>query len=346
MTKSSGLPPGTLVFVGETKTEKPVVNVIDYNPQESHEMEVKNIDDCLKYLGRSTVTWVNIDGLHETSLIEKIGRFLNIHPLILEDIANTNQRPKYDDMGDYFVIILKMISFDEKTKLINVEQMSLLIGQNYVISFQEKPGDVFQLLRSRIRRPESRIRISGADYLAYALVDAIVDNYYFVVEKIGDQIEAMEVEVMENPETGILAQLQQIKHTLLFMRKAVWPLREVIGNLEKSDKLLKKQTRPFLRDVYDHTIQIIDMLETMREMNTGLFDIYLTNISNKMNQVMKVLTIIATIFIPLTFIAGIYGMNFVHMPELSWRWGYPAVWIVMLLLAAGMMVFFKRKKWL
>lgn len=346
MTKSSGLPPGTLVFVGEAKTEKPVINLIDYSPEHIDEIQIKKIEDSFKYLGRSTVTWLNIDGLHETALIEKIGRKLNVHPLVLEDIADTSQRPRCEDVGDYFIIILKMISFDGENRVITVEQMSLLIGSNYVVSFQEKPGDVFQLLRARLRLPESRIRHMGSDYLAYALMDAIVDNYYIVVEKIGDQVEEIEDDVMNQPDPKILERLQHIKRTLLFLRRSIWPLREVINTFEKSEKLLNKHTRPYLRDVYDHTVQIMDMLETMRDMNTGLFDIYLSNVSNKMNQVMKVLTIIATIFIPLTFIVGVYGMNFRYMPELTLHWGYPAVWIFMLLLTAFMLILFKIKKWL
>ena len=345
--RKSGLPPGTLIHVGEKKVEKLRLTVLDYDEQHFEEKELESVEACFPYGAKSTISWINIDGLHEVDIIEKLGTHFGIHPLTLEDIVNTEQRPKIEDMGEYLFIILKMMSYNRSENRVEAEQVSLIIGHNIVISFQEKMGDVFQGVRERIQFSKGRIRKMGSDYLAYALIDAIVDNYFIVLEEVGDQIENLEDEVMTRPTTETMQTLQKIKRRLLFLRKAVWPLREVISSLERGEsKMIMKQSKPYFRDLYDHTIQVVDMVETMRDMNAGMLDMYLSSISNKMNEVMKVLTIIATIFIPLTFIAGIYGMNFDYIPELKWQWGYFAVWGVMALLFIGMMFYFRRKKWL
>ena len=346
-TKKVGLPPGSLVYTGEKKAEEVKISFIDYDEERFKEKEVTSIEECFPFRDTPTVTWINIDGLHEVKPIEKIGTYFKIHPLVLEDIVNTDQRPKLEDFGDYILVILRMIYFDEKVRELHAEQISLILGPNFVISFQEREGDIFQGIRDRIRNSKGRIRKMGSDYLAYALIDAIVDNYFIVLEMVGEEIETMEDEVMTTPTTETMQKLQKVKRRLLFLRKSVWPLREVISGLERGEsKLIKKQTNPYFRDVYDHTIQVVDMVETMRDMNSGMFDMYLSSISNRMNEVMKVLTIIATIFIPLTFIAGIYGMNFEYMPELKWRWAYFSVWGVIVLVVAGMIWYFKRKRWL
>jgi magnesium transporter len=345
--RKAGLPPGTLVHVGEKKIEKPRITVLDYNEKELDEKSLEMVEKTFPFRDRSTVSWINIDGLHDVDFIEKIGIHFNIHPLTLEDIVNTDQRPKIEDMGDYIFIILKMISFNNTEKRVQDEQVSFILGKNVVISFQERIGDVFESIRERIRNNKGRIRKMGSDYLVYTLIDAIVDNYFGVLEIVGDQIESMEDEVMTDPTPDTLKTLHKLKRRLLFLRKSVWPLRELINHLERGESyLIKKQTRPYLRDMYDHTIQVVEMLETMRDMNSGMFDMYLSSVSNKMNEVMKVLTIMATIFIPLTFIAGIYGMNFEYMPELKWRFAYFGVWGIMLLAVTGMIIYFKRKKWL
>ena len=345
--RKAGLPPGTLVFTGEQKIEKAQIRILDYGVDHFREKTCERLEECLPLQDSAAVSWINIDGLHEVEIIEKLGNHFGIHALTLEDIVNIDQRPKLENLGDYLFIILKMMSFNKSENRIEAEQVSLIIGSNYVLSFQEKIGDVFEEIRGRIRNSLGRIRSMGADYLAYALMDAIVDNYFIVLEIVGDQIESLEDEVMTNPTTATMQTLQKIKRRLLFLRKSVWPLREVISNLDRGEMpLIKKQTNPFFRDIYDHTIQVVEMVETMRDMNSGMFDMYLSSISNRMNEVMKVLTIIATIFIPLTFIAGIYGMNFEYMPELSWRWAYFAVWSVMVVVVAGMIVYFKRKRWL
>jgi magnesium transporter len=342
-----GLPPGTLVHIGERKTEKIKITIIDYDQKDFQEKEVDNIEDCFPFKDKPTVTWINIDGLQEVGVIEKIGSHFGIHPLVLEDIVHTGQRPKVDDLGDYVFLVLKMLYHDENEDEVVGEQVSLIIGANYVISFQEREGDVFNPIRERIKNAKGRIRKAGADYLAYALVDAIVDHYFAILEELGERIESMEEELVTNPTPETLQMIHKLKRNLIFCRKSVWPLRETVSGLERGESpLITESTGIYLRNVYDHTIQVIDTIETYRDMVSGMLDIYLSSLSNRMNEVMKVLTIIATIFIPLTFVAGIYGMNFKFMPELEWHWGYPTALIVMLVIVGFMVMYFRRKRWL
>ena len=306
------------------------------------------MEDCFPYKNKSTVTWINIDGIHRVDIIESIGKHFGVHSLVLEDILNTGQRPKMDNYGDYLFIVLKMIYCNGKESEIVAEQISLILGSNFVISFQEETEkDVFNPVRERIRSGCGRIRKMGPDYLAYALMDAIVDNYFAVLESLGEQIELLQEELIADPRPETLQAINHLKREMIFLRKSVWPLREVVSGLERGESpLIKSETGIFLRDLYDHTIQTMDTLETCRDMLSGMLDIYLSSISNRMNAVMKVLTIIATIFIPLTFIVGIYGMNFKYMPELEWRWSYPLVLLVMAAIAVSMLIYFRRKKWL
>jgi magnesium transporter len=342
-----GLPPGTLVHVGEKKIEEVRIKIIDYDEAQLEEKEAKTVEECFPFKDKPTVTWINIDGLHDVGIIEKLGEYFGLHPLLQEDILNTDQRPKMEDSEDYLFIVLKMLYHDEAADEITAEQVSLILGSNFVISFQEREGDVFNFVRERIRTKKGRIRKEGADYLAYALIDAIVDNYFIILERIGEKIEEIEEELVTNPMPETLQTIHSLKRGMIFLRKSVWPLREVISTLERAESpLIQEATGIYLRDVYDHTIQVIDTIETFRDMISGMLDIYLSSISNKMNEVMKVLTIIATIFIPLTFIAGIYGMNFEYMPELGWRWGYPLIWLVMSTILVTMVVYFKRKRWM
>jgi magnesium transporter len=343
----AGLPPGTLVHVGEKRAEAVRITLIDYDEQSFQEKEVSTVEECFPFKATPTVTWINIDGLHQVDIIEKLGKQFELHPLILEDVLHTEQRPKYEDFDKYIFIVLRMLRYNEQIQAVESEQVSLILGTNFVISFQERVGDVFDHIRERIRNAKGRIRKMGPDYLCYTLMDAIVDNYFAVLEIFGERIESMEEELVTNPIERTLQQIHTIKREMLFLRKSVWPLREVISVLQRSESsLISESTGIYLRDVYDHTIQVIDTVESYRDMVSGMLDIYLSSISNKMNAVMKVLTIIATIFIPLTFVAGIYGMNFQNMPELKWRWGYGAVWLVMIIVAGIMMVFFRKKKWL
>jgi len=345
--KKVGLPPGTLVHVGERKTEKTRITIIDYDEAQFQEKEAKTIEECFPFKDKPTVTWINIDGIHEVDIVEKIGKHFGIHPLILEDIVHTGQRPKMEDFDDYIFVVLKMLYYDERESRIKVEQVSLILGSNFVISFQEQAGDVFNPIRERIRNAKGRIRKTGADYLAYALTDAIVDSYFIILEKIGESIEDMEEELVTNPTPETLQSIHTLKREMIFLRKSVWPLREVISGLERAESsLIHESTGIYLRDVYDHTIQVIDTIETFRDMISGMLDIYLSSVSNKMNEVMKVLTIFAAIFIPLTFIAGVYGMNFEFMPELKVRWGYFVVLSLMVAVGVVMLFYFKRKKWL
>ena len=345
--KTRGLAPGELVHIGDKKTEQVKISVIDYSIGKYDEREVKKVEDCFPYKRKPSITWINVDGLHETDVIEKLGKCFDIHPLVQEDILNTDQRPKMEDYEKYFFFVLKMLSIDEKTHQIQSEQVSLILGNNFVISFQETVGDVFDYVRERIRKGKGRIRKMGADYLVYSLIDAIVDNYFSILEKIGDKVESMEHDVISDPNPELLQHIYNLKREMIYLRKSVWPLREVINGLLREDsKLIKKGTHVFLRDLYDHTIQTIDTIETFRDMISGMLDIYMSSVSNKMNEVMKVLTIFAAIFIPLTFIAGVYGMNFKYMPELSIQWAYPAVWIIIIIVSVSLLAFFKHKRWL
>jgi len=343
--KKAGLPPGTLIHIGERKAEKTRITIIDYDETQFEEKQAKRIEECFPFKDKPTVTWINIDGIHEVEIIEKLGSHFGLHPLLLEDILNTEQRPKMEDFGDYIFVVLKMLYHNEAE--IEAEQVSLIFGSNFVISLQEREGDVFDPIRERIRKGKGRIRKAGADYLAYALLDAIVDNCFLILETLGERIEDTEQQLAANPVPETLQLIRKLKKGMIFLRKAIWPLREVVSGLERCESvLIHESTGAYLRDVYDHTIQVIDTVESYRDMVSGMLDIYLSSISNKMNEVMKVLTIFAAIFIPLTFVAGIYGMNFRFMPELGWQWGYPMILIVMGSIAAGMLNYFRRKRWL
>ena len=348
-----GLPPGTLVHVGTKKTEKARITVIDYDEGNFEEKELKHIKDCFPYKDKSTVTWINIDGIHQIDIIEKIGKHFNLHPLVLEDIVNTGQRPKMEDFDSYLFLVFKMLYRQAEEKEAKSEQVSFIVGPQFVVSFQEKESDVFNPVRERIRSGKGRIRKMGSDYLAHALIDAIIDNYFLVLEKLGEEMEELEKELASNPNPQTIQEINRLKGEMLFLRKSIWPLREVINGLQRGESaLIKESTAIYLRDVYDHTIQIIDTIETFRDLLSGMHDTYLSSLSNRMNEVMKVLTIIATTFIPLTFIAGIYGMNFNpeaspwNMPELNWDFGYLVAIGVMVISALGMLFYFKRKKWL
>ena len=345
--KKTGLAPGALVHIGEKKSDLVKIRIMDYDEEHFEEKEVPTIEECFPYKDKATVTWINIDGVHKVENIEKIGEAFGLHPLIMEDIVNTEQRPKIEDHGNYIYIVMKMIYQEENQDDIGIEQVSLIMGPNYVISFQEQEGDVFDTLRNRIKYGKGRIRKWGADYLTYALIDAVVDNYFLILERFGELIEDAEAQLAANPNMQTLQIIRILKKRMIFLRKSIWPLREVIGSLQRGEPaLIKQETTIFLRDVYDHTIQIIDTIESIRDMLSGMLDIYLSSVSNKMNEVMKVLTIFASIFIPLTFLAGVYGMNFTYMPELDWRWGYFGVIGFMVFVGIFMLVYFRRKRWL
>jgi len=346
--KKAGLPPGTLVHIGEKKAGEPKITLIDYDEADFQEREVKTVEECFSFREKPTVTWINVEGVYKVEVVEKLGNCFGLHPLVLEDILNTDQRPKIEIYGDYIYIVLKMLYGGDPIRVVESEQVSLILGSNFAISFQEgKEGDVFNPVRERIRSDKGLIRKTGSDYLAYSLIDTIVDNYFLILENLGERIELLEEELVAYPTTTTLQEIQKFRNEMIFVRRVVWPLREVVSGLgRKESPLIKETTEVYLRDVYDHTVQVMDSIEVYREMLSGMLDIYLSSVSNRLNSVMKVLTIIATIFMPLTFIAGIYGMNFKYMPELEWRWGYPAVWLVVVVIGIWMLIYFRKKKWL
>ncbi len=352
LSKTAGLVPGTLVHVGEQRAGTPRITLIDYDTHTFQEKQIQRLEESFPFKETPTVSWINIDGIHQVDIIEKIGSHFNLHPLTLEDIVNTSQRPKCEDLEEYVFVVLKMLTYDEKECRVVTEQVSLILGEHFVISFQEREGDVFEVIRQRIRNDKGRIRKAGPDYLAYALLDAVIDNYFSILEKIAERIESMEEDLVHHPTPETLRVIHGLKQEIIFLRKSVWPLREVVSRLERGEmSLIKKSTKVYLRDLYDHTVQVIDTVETFRDMVSGMLDIYLSSVSNKMNEVMKVLTIIATIFIPITFIAGIYGMNFDpavsfwNMPELKWPYGYIFALGMMGAVTLAMAVYFKKKKW-
>ncbi len=343
--KKTGLPPGTLVHIGERRHEKVTLHVFRYNAAGCEELTPEQ-GGQLSPPADESVVWINVGGVHNMDVLETLGKQFSLHPLLLEDVANTDQRPKLDDYEGYLFLVIKMLLLTER-KEIAVEQVSLVLGRNYVISFQENGSDVFQPVRERLRGGKGRLRPSEADYLLYALVDAIVDQYFAVLEFMGERLEAVQQAVVDDPQPETLNDIHALKRQLLFLRRAVWPLRDVMNNLSRSEcDLLHPPTKVFFRDVYDHVVQIVDTIETLREMVSASLDIYLSSVSYRLNAVMRVLTVITTIFMPLSFIASIYGMNFEYMPELKSPWGYPAALAVMAVVGMAMLVLFRKKRWL
>jgi magnesium transporter len=346
--KKGGLAPGTLMHIG---TEPPVKTNIDVTEYDSDHIDTRHIDSlkqCLVPKPQPAVTWINVEGLSQVEVMHQFGNCYGIHPLVLEDILATDQRAKAEDHEDYLYVVLKMTSLHDETDEIKSEQVSIILAGNYLITFQEGlEGDVFEPVRARLRNPKSRLRQSGACLLLHALLDVIVDDYFLILEKLAEKIEDVEDELIQNPSSDTLHTIYKLKREMLFLHKVLWPLREVVGSLQRRDTpLIRDETVLYLRDLYDHTIQVLDTLETLRDMLAGMIDIYLSSVSNRLNEVMKVLTIIATIFMPLSFIVGWYGMNFKRMPELDWPYGYPTVLLVMGCIAAAMLVYFRRKRWL
>lgn len=347
VSKKAGLPPGTLMHIGRQKTEKVRISAIDYNPEFYEESLCTNAEECARFKHPGTVSWINIDGLHDVETIAGIGKLFNLHPLLMEDVLNTRHRPSAEEFGNCLLVTIKMLGINKHRNSVISEQISIVLGKDWVITFQEMEGDVFDSLRERLKTGQGNLRHRGADYLLYRLLDVVVDHYFLVTEFIGDATEKLEEEVLESSDKSTLHEIQRLKKHLINLRKTVNPLREAVSVLEKdSNELIEEDTNRYLRDVYEHIIQVADFIETQRDLLASIMDLYLSSVSNKMNQVMKVLTIIATIFIPLTFIAGIYGMNFDNMPELHWQYGYHAVWAVMGMLFIVMLLFFKKKDWL
>ncbi|RMF58032.1 MAG: magnesium and cobalt transport protein CorA [Bacteroidetes bacterium] len=344
--KKVGLPPGTLVPLVE-RTDPVRLTLFDYGPDHFEERALEDVEDVFPYRDSPHVTWINVDGSHDTETVRRLGAHFGLHPLVLEDIVSTAQRPKVEVYEDYLFIVIRMLRFDRERRQIEAEQLSLVVSEGFVLSFQERPGDVLDPIRHRLRLEQGRLRRSGADYLAYAILDVIVDHYFVVLEEVGELLEELEDEVLRDPSMEVQQKIRDLRRELILMRRAVWPVRELFMTLERIElPLFREETRPFLRDAYDHIIQVIDIVESLRDVISGLMDLYMSSLSNRMNEIMKFLTIVGTIFIPLTFIAGIYGMNFEHMPELHYRYGYPLVMLAMVAIAAGMLLYFRRKRWL
>lgn len=344
-TEDIGIPPGALVYTGDSKTERIKISLIEYNESEFIEQEFYDLSECISHVKPHLVKWINVEGIHKTEVIEKIGKLYDIHPLTLEDIVHVDQRPKFEDYENYVVAIMKMINYDTK---VHAEQLSIVLFDNMVISFQEpEGGDAFDVIRNRLRQAKGRIRKCGADYLAYALMDAVIDCYFHAIEKIGDEVEKIEEHIIAYSSKSSLIKLYELKREMIYLRKQVWPMRDMISNMVRSEtKLINPSTDVYLRDLQDHVTRVIDTVETYRDLLSGIMDIYLSTNANKMNEVMKVLTIMSSIFIPVTFIAGVYGMNFEYMPELKSPYGYAITWGVMLAVMIGLIVYFKRKKWM
>jgi magnesium transporter len=343
-----GLSPGTLVHLGRRLADDVRIELLhcEGNDELTHRV-IENIDELAPYPQGDGLTWVDVNGIHDVKLIGRIGEMFGLHPLLLEDVVSTHQRPKFETHGEHLFLVLKMILHDEETDRLEMEQVSLVIGQGVVLTFQERERDTFDPVRRRLADPTTRVRHHGADFLAYALVDSIVDNYFAVLEWLGDRIEDIEDRLIENPHPETLREVYDLKRTLVELRRVVWPLRDALSAMGRGDTpLIKRPTLPYIRDVQDHTLRVIDTIETFRDMATTLVEMYMSGASHRLNEVMRILTVIATIFIPLTFIVGIYGMNFDHMPELHWWWAYPVLWIVMLVIGGGMVAFFRRRGWL
>jgi len=341
-----GSAPGTLVHIGDSPLADTHLHLIEYDIDTLHEQAINNAALCQPPETSKKTAWFNIDGLHHPEVIRTIGEKFNLHPLVMEDILNTDHRPKIEVHDDYLYIVLKMLQYNKERTSTHIEQVSLIVGDNFVLVFQEQPGDVFEGVRGRLRSGR-KIRQMGPDYLAYALIDAVVDNYFLLLENLGDEVEELEDELLNNPSPGTLARIHHFKREMLLLRKAVWPLREVLSSLSRDENvILSAEIRIFLRDVYDHSIHIIDNIETLRDLLAGMLDLYVSSTSQRMNEIMKVLTIFASIFMPLTFIAGVYGMNFRNMPELDWQWGYFATLLLMAGIGLGLLSYFKWRKWL
>jgi magnesium transporter len=346
--KKVGQAPGILVYVGDKKTDKVRITLVDFNQEGDYKVQSNaTLEDLEIGKNPSSITWISVSGLHETELIGEIGRYFDLHPLIIEDILNTDQRPRMEVYEKFIFIVLKMLRWDEKSNIVESEQITLLVCPTFVLSFEENEDDTFNPLRQRLNNEQGRLRTWGSDYLAYAILDTIVDNYFIVLEQLSDELEDLEEEVITSPTPKTLDTIKDFKREFLYLRKVVWPLRDALSHLSRGDiPIFQEETLIYLRDVYEHIIQIIDTIETYRSIASGLLDIYLSSVGNKMNEIMKVLTIIATIFIPITFLTSIYGMELPNMPERNWPFAYPLLWIIIIITSLALLYYFRRRNWL
>jgi magnesium transporter len=343
-----GFPPGSLIHVGDVLESETRMSVIDYSKENIENLQIHSIDDILKYKDSDTVTWVIIEGLTNVTIVEQIGAIFGIHQLVLEDILNTHQRPKFEEYDDYLYIVLKSLLPENEMFTVIYEQVSLLVLKNFVFAFKEKTDDLFIPVQQRLITSKGRFRSLGADYLTYAILDTIVDQNFILIDSLDESITSIEDSLLaSDPTRETLHTIQMLKREIISIRRNVSPIRELMAGILRSEsELINEKTHIYLRDVSDHAIRVIESVESYREILTGLLDIYISSVSNKMNEVMKVLTVFASIFIPLTFLVGIYGMNFEYMPELKWKWAYPLLWGVFILVPVGLIIYFKKKKWL
>lgn len=346
--KKAGLPPGSLVHVSDIVRPKINISIMDYDRISLHEKQDISIEECLEHMqNASTTTWINIRGINDPKVLESIGQSLGLHALLLEDVMSAGQRSKLDDYKDYIFIVVRMLFNNTASDSIQDQQVSFVLGPNYLISFLEDSVDIFEPIRERLRSSKKRIRSMGADYLCYTMIDAIVDQYFVILEAVDKNLEVLEESLIHNHTPETMGKIQRLKREIVILRKSVWPMREVINNFRRLETpLISESTQLYLHDVYDHTIQAIDTIESFRDIASGMLDVYLSSISQHMNEIMKVLTIVATIFVPLTFIASLYGMNFDNMPELHWKWGYPVTLSIMAIVALTMIYYFRRKRWI
>jgi len=343
----AGMPPGTLVYIGEKMKDKGLITLKRYDKEGYHEKTAKNIEECGKFLKKPGVKWINVYGLHKIEMIERFGKELGLHSILLEDVVNTGQAPKMDDYDDHLFIVLKNLTFNKRKREIEDEQISIVLAKDYVVSFQERKPDTYAVIRQNLKSNRGRLRKMGADYLAYVLADYIVDNYFVLLEKMGDEIEALEDEITEQPSSDAVRRIQELKKNIIYIRKIVWPMRDVVSKLMRRDShLMRKEMGVYLGDLYDHVMEVINTVETFRETLASMVEIYMYSISNRTNEIMKVLAIFSTIFMPLTFLTGLYGMNFRYMPELEWEIGYFAILLVMAVVAGMMVWFFRRMGWI
>ena len=346
--KTAGLPPGSIIFTGDRKVERIDLHYLEFNEASIDEQKLDNLSITdFHEPNPEMIQWYDVRGLHDTELITQIGNTFQVHPLVLEDIVDIRQRPKFDEYETGSYLAFRSLKFDAEEKKVDTQQISIFFGMGFILSFQEETDDLFESIRNRLRTARGKIRKRGADYLAYALLDATVDHYFFVLDEMETAIESLEEEILQRPGENSKSKIHQLKQEMLTVRKSVFPLREAINSFSKSDsEFISEESQIFIRDLYDHTIQVIDMVETYRDLLNGLQDLYLSEISFRMNQVMQILTIITTIFVPLSFLAGLYGMNFDHIPELHWKYGYFILLGFMLIISIGLLYYFRRKKWL
>jgi magnesium transporter len=349
MARKAGMPPGSLVFPEEPGLAPACITVIRYSDTDFVESTFDEFGECLPLARKEGVTWINVNGVSHVKTLEKLGESFSIHPLVLEDILDVEQRPKIEDYESYLFIVLKALRHlpDDREIELHSDQVSLVLGSDYVISFHEDGGDIFAPVQERLRTGKGRLRKQGADYLAYSLIDLVVDNYFVALESFSDRVESLEDEVVVKPSPQTLREVHRFKNDMIMLRKSLWPLREVIASLERLESpLISENLTMYLKDVYDHAIIAIETVETYRDILSGMLDIYLSSMSNRLNEIMKVLTIIATIFMPLTFVTSLYGMNFKNMPELKWTYGYYEVLGVLVVIAGAMLLYFRRKRWI